>query len=273
MSKKLHVAAAQIWGGGGVDGTLSRLERQVRSAVEVEAEIILFAECVLHGYDYDMTAASVRKQAETTDGKCCRFVRELATQRKITILAGFFEEAQGHIYNSMLIARPDNTFEVARKHLLSPCDTVAEISSAPRKRKVFEINGIRCTIVICADAGIQGLHDELREDGVEYRFCPTGGGGRMANMLHEEALDTVEGREHYAKFRKEVFIPDPILGADFCPHTGFTSANALGPFGSSTCHQGHCMIVDNRRTMRAQIPGTIVLEHMQDQLIHAELNF
>ena len=33
------------------------------------------------------------------------------------------------------------------------------------------------------------------------------------------------------------------------------------------------MIVDNQQVMRAQIPGTIVLEHMQDQMVHARLDF
>ena len=64
-----------------------------------------------------------------------------------------------------------------------------------------------------------------------------------------------------------------ILDEKECPATGFTSANALGPVGRQTCHQGHCMIVDHQRVMRAQIPGTIVLEHMEDQMIHARLQF
>jgi hypothetical protein len=33
------------------------------------------------------------------------------------------------------------------------------------------------------------------------------------------------------------------------------------------------MIVDNQRVMRAQIPGTIVLECMQEQMVHACLDF
>jgi hypothetical protein len=65
----------------------------------------------------------------------------------------------------------------------------------------------------------------------------------------------------------------PILSEINCPFSGFASANALGPVGNQTCHQGHYMIVDNQRVMRAQIPGTIVLEHMQDQMVHARLEF
>jgi hypothetical protein len=86
-------------------------------------------------------------------------------------------------------------------------------------------------------------------------------------------LATPEGQKAYAENRPRVFKPEPFLDEEECPDTGFTAANALGPVGERTCHQGHCMIVDNQRVMRAQVPGTNVLEHQQDQMIHAELSF
>lgn len=45
------------------------------------------------------------------------------------------------------------------------------------------------------------------------------------------------------------------------------------PFTPFTCHMGHCMIVDNRGVMRTQLPGTPVLEHQQDLMTHAVLQF
>ena len=47
----------------------------------------------------------------------------------------------------------------------------------------------------------------------------------------------------------------------------------IGPVGERTCHVGHCMIVDNRGVMHAQIPGTPVLEHQQDRMTHAKIAF
>jgi hypothetical protein len=38
-------------------------------------------------------------------------------------------------------------------------------------------------------------------------------------------------------------------------------------------HQGHCSIVDKNRVLRAQIPGTNVVEHFLDQMAHAVLYF
>jgi predicted amidohydrolase len=271
--KQLHVAAAQIHSGGPVEETLARAETQVRVAATVGAEVILFSECALHGYDYDLTPEILRQVAEPSHGPNCRRISEIAQEYDVSVLMGFFERDGETFYNSQLIARNDGSRDVERKHVLTEGETSAGLSHGPRHRKVFEFNGVRTSIIICADGSIDGLHDHLAEREVDYRFCPTAGGGKMEEMLHESDLDTAEGRSGYEENRPRVFKTEAILDEEECPNTGFTAANALGPVGKRTCHQGHCMIVDNRRVMRAQIPGTNVLEHQQDQIIHAVLTF
>ncbi|MEI7437908.1 MAG: nitrilase-related carbon-nitrogen hydrolase, partial [bacterium] len=211
--------------------------------------------------------------AEPVDGPNCRRILELARRHRITVLVGFLERSGDAIHNSMLIARPDGTSSAARKHVLTPGELAARLTPGERERDIVEINGVRCAIIICADGGIEGLHEDLRARSVDYRLCPTGGGGKIGDMLHASDLLTVDGRARYIENRPRVFKTEAILDEKECPCTGFASANALGPVGRQTCHQGHCMIVDSQRVMRAQITGTIVLEHMQDQLIHAQLNF
>lgn len=273
MTRRMHVAAAQIHSGGPLDETLKRVGRQVAAAAAVEADLLLFAEGALHGYDAGMTRRSVRAVAEPPDGPRCRRVAALARRHGVTILIGFFERMGDRVFNSVLVAPPRGACWTARKHALTPTELAAGLAPGPRERPVLEIEGVRCAIVICADGGIDGLHEDLRARSVDYRLCPTGGGGTMAEMLHERDLLTADGRAKYVANRPRVFKPEAILDEKECPYTGFASANALGPVGKQTCHQGHCMIVDNRRVMRAQIPGTIVLEHMQDQMIHAVLTF
>jgi predicted amidohydrolase len=235
--------------------------------------VILFAEGALHGYDYDMSLESVHAVAEPFDGPHCRLIQAMAQRYRIAILIGFFERKGDALHNSMLVTRSDGACEVARKFALTPVELAARLTPGPRERLVVEFNGVRCAIIICADGGIDGLHEDLRAQGVDYRLCPTGGGGKIDEMLHASDLLTKAGRARYSETRPRVFKVEAILDEKECPYTGFTSANALGPIGRKTCHQGHCMIVDNQRVMRAQIPGTIVLEHMQDQMIHAQLNF
>ena len=78
MIRSLHVAAAQIHSGGTIEETWKRVERQVAAASIVGAEVILFPECALHGYDYDLTAASADALAEPADGPHGRRVAALA---------------------------------------------------------------------------------------------------------------------------------------------------------------------------------------------------
>ena len=197
----------------------------------------------------------------------------MARKYGLTIMIGFFERDGDRIYNSVLVARPNGSRQVERKHILTPGELRGGLTAGKKERTVFTFNGIRTAILICADGGIKRLNSMLRRLRVEYRFCPTGGGGKMNEMLREKDLLTIRGRRLYAKNRPRVFNTEAILGRKSCPTCGFLSANALGPVGRRTCHQGHCMIVDNNRVMRAQCPGTIVLEHQQDQMIHAVLRF
>lgn len=270
--RELHVAAAQIRSGGTVKENLVRVERQVAAAAAVGAEVILFSECALHGYDYDLTPRITRALAEPVTGPACSKVVAMARKYKLTILIGFLERDGDKFYNTHLVARPKGSRAIQRKHILTPGELRGGLSAGPKERTVFTFNGVRTVIIICADGGIKCLHRALDRQRVDYQFCPTGGGGKMKEMLHERDLLTIRGRRLYTKNRPRVFKTEAILSAKDCPHP-FTAANALGPAGRRTCHQGHCMVVDVNRVMRAQIPGTIVLEHQQDQMIHALLRF
>ena len=117
--RKLHVAAAQIHAGGGVKDVLRRIGCQAKAAAAVGVDVVLFSEGVLQGYDYDLTAEWIRQVAEPLNGPACDAIVKLAAQYKLTILAGFFERDGEHYYNSVLVARPDGTRDVQRKHVLT----------------------------------------------------------------------------------------------------------------------------------------------------------
>lgn len=275
MRKQLHIAVAQVHSGGTIDENLARIECQARAAAVVGADLILFSECALQGYGYesDLSAAVVAAQAVSLDSAPCRRIGDLAQEFRLVIMVGFFEADAGAFYNACLVAWPDGRLEVERKHALTPTELAAGLTPGKLARKPFVINRVKCAVVICADGGIDGLHRMLRKEGFEYRLCPTAGGGALADMLHESDLDSPEGRATYEQQRARVFNARAILDLTENHGLGFASANALGPVGERTCHVGHCMIVDNRGVMHAQIPGTPVLEHMQDRMTHAEILF
>lgn len=271
--RTLHVAAAQVHSNNGPQETLISIDRQVAAASIQGAHLVLFSEAVVHGYDYGMTVDSINQLAQPTDGPDAQALLTTARNYGVIVVAGMFEKNQGKVYNSMIIARPNGELEVARKHVLTKAEQTAGLASGPRKMTVIQVQGVRCAVVICADCSIDTLHQDLRDDHVDFRLCPTGGGGSLDDILYEADLATQAGQSKYTRSRSAVFRAEAILGKEDCPYTGFASANALGPVGETNFHQGHCMIVDNQRVLRAQIPGTTIREHAQDQIICAKLNF
>lgn len=273
--RQLHVAVSQINSvAGEPQANLQRMLRQIRSAAAVGVEVILFAETCIHAYDLSPENLAL---AEPLGGPLTQQLVEWAREYNIAILAGFLERDGDCIYNSHAVARPDGTLGVQRKHNITPPEIAGGISAGPRERTVFEFNGVRTALVICADGGIEGLCDDLAKQGIEYRFCPTAGGGIINGepipYISEVEMSAPEKRAVYEQYRSFVFLPKALLGEEECPLSGFASANAMGYDGRGITHMGHCLIVDNHRVLRAQVPGTSILEHHQDQMVHAQLSF
>lgn len=271
----LHVGIAQVNAiVGAPQENLQRIHRQVQSAAAVGVEVLLFPETVIHAYNFSPANMAL---AEPLGGALTQQVSEWARQYNMTILAGFLERDGDNIYNSLVVARPDGTMGLERKNNLTETELAAGLTAGKVERTVFEFNGIRCAIMICADCGIKDLHCNLAQQGVEFRFIPTGAGNMMKDKLipyiHEEELATEEGRALTVEYRGYVCICDAIVPEDPQPYTGYAAANALGDDGAGVRHMGHCSIVDRHRVLRAQIPGTLVIEHQQDQMAHTVLSF
>ena len=268
MARSIRIAVAQVNARAGeIRANLDRMRVQVRAAREVGAEAILFAETCVHAYDF---APETVELAEPLDGPVCAELLSWAREYSMAILAGMLSRDGDEDFNTHVVAYPDGTLRAQHKHGLTEVEREAGISPGPRERTVFEINGVRCAILVCADTGIDGIRDDLAAAGVELRFIPTAGGGGLSDMLHESDLATEAGRAAYAEDRTKVFKPGAF---DDDAYTAYASANALGFDGRDACHRGHCLIVDRHKVIRAQIPGTNVLEHQRDQMAHAVLSF
>ncbi|MGD0089680.1 MAG: carbon-nitrogen hydrolase family protein [Planctomycetota bacterium] len=269
----IHIAVAQIHSRSGqIEANLARMLPQIRSAAAVGADAILFSETCVHSFalvPVDIAAA------EPANGAVCGRLTEWARKHGIVILAGFLERDGRAIYNSHVAAFPDGRRVVQRKHAVTPIELQAGLSGGPPERTVLAIGGVRCALIICADSGSTEIADDCRRQGVALRLAPTAGGGTRAEMLTESELDSEDGRARYAEDRKKVFRAEAVHPPEPQWPTAFASANALGYDGATDrgWHRGHCMIVDRHGIVRAQIPGTCVIEHQHDQMVHARLVF
>jgi len=271
--RQLHVGVAQIQAKAARPlENLERMRRQVECAAAVGVEALLFAETVIHGYNFSSENLAL---AEPLGGPASKQVLLWARQYGMTILAGLLEREGSSLFNTQLVAFPDGHLEFERKHNLTETEKAASLLPGEHRRKLINISGVKCAILICADTGIEGIYKELLEQGAEYCFIPTAGGGSRKDYITLAELGTPAGLERYKENRPRVFKIEAILDSPSAgfPFPGWAAANALGDDGKGTIHQGHCMIVDKQQVLRAQIQGTNVLEHFQDQMVHATVHF
>jgi predicted amidohydrolase len=268
--RSIHVGTAQVQSKAmDVEGNLSKMEKQIKSAALNGVEIMLFAETCIHAYCMFPGNLAL---AEPVTGPISRRVSEWSQSYGMTILTGMLERSEQGVHNSHLIAFPDGMVRTVRKHIMTPFEIDAGIVPGPRQREPFTINGVSCALLICADSGIPDIYDEMKMQGVELMFMGTAGGGYRKDYLTEPDLLTAEGMLKYIDNKPRVYNTYAVMPShEF--NIAFVTANALGDDGVFMTHQGQCLICDRNRLIRAQIPGTNVADHFTDQMTHAVLYF
>ena len=273
--RRVHVATVQTSSEGGKEQVLAEMKRLAHAASLMGVDALLFPEGNIHGYDYGMTKESVASAAELLVGESAKAVLSMARKHGVTILAGMFEkDKKGNFYNTHIVAKPNGHLLGQRKHNLTEIELNAGLTPGPRERKTFSIFGVKCAVLVCADSGTEGIHEDLQKAGVELRFSPCGAGGNWEkDTLGQAELLTEEGRRKYAESRQSVCNPGAFDPGFETWKSANVACNALGRIGEQTYHRGHCSIVDNFGVLRVQVTGTNVREHLNPQLISAVLTW
>jgi len=108
--------------------------------------MVLFAECGVTGYTSDSPRISEGDDAY-------RRLQRMAEHRGNVIVAGFLEQDKEGIRNTQGVFYPDG--RVFPQHKTCPVAVKQGIFvPGDGKQIVFEVEGLRCAIVICADTGI-----------------------------------------------------------------------------------------------------------------------
>ena len=96
-----------------VDENLEIIQRKAISAADQGADLIIFPELFLSGYNIGQT---VRDLAQQSDGPACQKAAQIAREANIAILFGYPEKFDSDVYNSaLLIDRNGNTRANYRK--------------------------------------------------------------------------------------------------------------------------------------------------------------
>jgi predicted amidohydrolase len=264
-ARQLKVAVAQpLVVPGDVEQNIRRMQPLVAEAAGRGAQLVLFSECGLTGYDLRGVAAA---KALPLDDPDLDKVANLAREHRTAIVAGLHEKLGSHLHNTAVAFLPDGRRVVQRKHLImAPEQKAAPIVAAARQRTIFDVAGFRCAILICSDDGIAGIYQELAEAQCDVILLPTAGAGSVRLGFHQTELVDAERRRKYLDLAVPCISREGVerclqfnLAVAACNQCGWDEAT--GYF-----HPGGSSIVDRTGEVTAVIPPRFVFEHLRPDL-------
>ena len=248
-----------------IEENIRRMEPMVSEAARRGADVVVFSETGVTGYD--VRGASVAKRMKLDDPRF-DWIANLAKQHKIVVIAGFHEAVDEHRYNSATVFYPDGTRVTQRKHfIMEPEWKHSAIEGYERKRHIFEVNGFKLAILICSDSGTAGIHEELAAAGVDAVVAPTAGLGDIKHAFRQREFSDPKRFEAYLNAAESVcFMRGGVeravklnLGLIACNQAGFSEA-----MGYFQC--GHAAVIDRTGEITALIPGRFCADHLRPEL-------
>jgi predicted amidohydrolase len=150
---------------GDFDGNLAKVTSGVERAQRERVEVVCFPECYLTGYQD--TEEATRKHAFAIDSPQMMKVIDRTSRFEPTVIVGFNEVRGKDLYNTAAV--------IHKGHLLgtySKCMAYMPFHKQGRDFPVFERNGTRFAIVICADGGYIEPARILALKGAKIIFSP-----------------------------------------------------------------------------------------------------
>ena len=167
---KVKVATCQLGVGGDIGANASRIRAQIDEAARLKADVAHFPECALSGYagtdfkswdDFDWDLLTKEMKA------ICKHV----LKRKIWVVLGSTHRLSGGNlpHNSLYLITPDGA--IADRYDKRFCTNVDLKYYTPGNHfGVFEINRVRCGMLICYDARFPELYRQYKRRDVEVMF-------------------------------------------------------------------------------------------------------
>lgn len=263
---ELRVALAQpMVVPGDCAENISRMTPLVDAAAKQGSNLIVFSEGAITGYDLKGLGMDA---ALSADDPLLDRVADMAEMRKLTIVAGLFELADGVMYNSAIAFKPDGSRVVQRKHNIIALELESgRVTKAPRERTLFDVDGFTCAMLICSDSGTPGIFEELADKGCELAILSAAGLGTVDWAFHLADLDDPERRAAYMKSANSVAFPEFSVELAHRLRMALVAVNQCG-YDESTgfFHPGHSTLVDCDGRLAALIPGRMICEHVQADL-------
>ena len=241
-SGKITIATCQITVGSNISANARRIRKEIDAAGRRKADIAHFPESALSGYagadfkswdDFDWDLLTEEMKA------LCRHV----SKRKIwVIVGGAHHLSSGNLpHNSLYLISPDGG--IADRYDKRFCTSVDLQYYTPGDHfGIFEIQGIRCGMLICYDVRFPELYRQYKRRDVEVMFHSFyNARARRAGILSEIIPPTVRARAasnymwvsaanssgHYQEWPSFLARPDGTVAARLKRHRPGITVNAI----------------------------------------------
>ncbi|OYX70036.1 MAG: nitrilase [Rhizobiales bacterium 32-66-11] len=149
---------------------LARIAQAAMAAGAFGCDLLVTPEMGVTGYNI---GADIARLAEPRDGALVARLGEIAARAGLALVAGFPERADGAIYNSLVLARPDGgTFVYRKCHLFGP-DERAAFTPSNALPGLVEIAGLKVGFLICYDVEFPEMVRGLALAGADLVVVPT----------------------------------------------------------------------------------------------------
>lgn len=221
MKGILTIATSQLPVSADIKRNLGYIKKQIRIAKDANADIIHFCECCLSGYtDIDLNNAT--DQDNKLLHRSIEEIFELSKSLEISVVLGshHFEKNLEKPYNSLYLINQKGEIEQRydKRFLTGPDGEQEMMHYSPGTRPaVFEINGVRCGLLICHEWRYPELYREYYRMGVHVIFQSWYDGNLSIEDYQSEGKELGE------------LIPGSVRG--------YAANNHLWISGSNTCRK------------------------------------
>jgi NAD+ synthase (glutamine-hydrolysing) len=188
MNNKVTVALAQLdLVVGDVAGNTARIiEYAERARDDLRADLVVFPELSVSGYPPEdlLFHTGLRRRVQNAVDQIQQTVRD------ITLVVGFPEYTDGHIFNACAVFRNGKVITRYRKHVLPNYRVFDEVRyfTPGKDAAVFLLNGIRIGINICEDVWQVGPAKAARAAGAEVILAINGSPYELNSQQKREAV-------------------------------------------------------------------------------------
>ena len=267
----LRIALAQHWTvPGDVAGNGQRIGAMVCEAAERGADAVLFSECALTGYDLLGRCAAAAVSLD------CRELQALAAQavtRGVWVCVGVYERTVGRVYNAAVVMGPAGQRYLQRKASVVGAEAaLGVVQRGSPGRVIFDVNGWRCGVLICAEVGREDLWTGLADSGVDVAWVLTAGAGSVSIGRALDDVRTTGARDAFHAESAKLCYPTWAVDRALRMGMAVACVNQCGwEPESGYFHPGESFVVEAGGRLNTLAPGTLVFEHLRPRLDVAEL--